>query len=289
MGVRASSMLGPSVGFSNQKSERLFIICLALSLLIHALIMFFAYRLPTNLDHKVNDLSSIDINVVETPRTAAETLQRTEAEAPKDAKFESSRNLKADEETSPTASPMDMPNRGGAQKQIAKPKAKAQPKTQGTLFTMSQKELLADSEAQETLTADGQGIDSTGFLQRLKRGEMLKINAGQSDYAQFIKRMKEKLIQHWSPQKIVSTEMYRYNEVRVDVAVILNSAGEIVELRVLQGSRFQRYDDESLRALREAGPFPNPHKSLIQDDGLVYMPWTFTLYMGGAGAGAGIE
>jgi TonB family protein len=226
---------------------------------------------------------------METPKAVAETLQETAKEKPKDAKFESSRNLRTEDEMSPSRAPTDLPNRGGAARQI--PKARAQPKskTDQRLFTLNQKDLVAELENQETLTPEGQGIDSTGFYERLKRGEMLKINAGESDYAQFIKRMKEKLIQHWSPQKVVSTEMYQYNEVRVDVAVILNPAGEIIELRVLNGSLFPRYDQESLRALREAGPFPNPHKSLIQDDGLVYMPWTFTLYMGGNGAGAGIQ
>lgn len=274
---------------SDSKTRWVLIVSLVLSIVIHLLIMFFAYRVQPFEKHETAMAPTIDVNLVESRAPIAETLQETAKEKPKDTKFESSRNLKTDEETSPKSAPMDMPNRGGAAKNIPKPRVQAKSKAPGTLFSMNQKDLIADRENEETLTAEGQGIDSTGFIDRLRRGEMLKINAGESDYAQFIRRMKEKLIQHWSPLKVITAEMYKYNEVRVDIAVILNTAGEIVELRILNGSMFSRYDQEGLRALREAGPFPNPHKSLIQDDGLVYMPWSFTLYMNGQGVGAGIE
>lgn len=276
--------------YNSQTVKRLIFISLLLSLFAHFSILFFVYRSPIYQNRKADLLPSIDVSVVEAPKTIAESLQETAREKPDIAKFESSRNLKAEEETSPDRAPLDMPNVGGQKSRPSaqKSKVKTQAKS-GTLFSMNQAEVAEEREMRETLAADGLGVSSSGFMERLKRGEMLKINAGESDYAQFIRRMKEKLLQHWSPQKTVSTAMYQYNEVRVDVAVILNSQGEIVELRILQPSRFPNYDQESIRALREAGPFPNPHRSLIQDDGFVYMPWSFTLFMGGSGRGAGIE
>lgn len=279
----------PSPTLHNEKARRVIIGSLVLSLLIHLVAMLFAYRVTPFAKRDLTDLRSIDVSVVESRLPVAETLQETATEKPVNPTFESSRNLKTDEETSPSRAPMDMANKGGAAKQIPKPKARTKAKPEGTLFTLNQKELVAERENRETLTAEGQGIDSTGFYERLKRGEMLKINAAESDYAQFIRRMKEKIIQHWSPQKTVTTEMYNYNEVMVTIGVVLNLSGEIVELRTVSGSFFPQYDQECLRALREAGPYPNPHKSLIQDDGFVYIPWTLTLYMRGAASGYGVQ
>lgn len=257
-----------------------------LSVLLHifGLVLASHYRAFESI--KIERPEATEVSLLETPknfRDALETLQETSKEAPKNAKFVSERNLKTEEETSPQAAPSPIPQAGGAQSK-AQPKVKPEKLTEGSKlkFSFSQKDLVAQNQT-ETLRPDLQGRASAGFYDRLKRGTDLKVNAFQSDYANYINRMKRKLSQYWSPQRTVTAAMYNYSEVRTEIAVILNKEGEIVELRSLNRSLFPAYDDEALRALKESGPYPNPPDSLIQDDGFIYMPWTFVMQTSGWG------
>lgn len=290
----SAPILNPNnpLGFSTNRTRWTIGIIFLISIAIHFLVGVIATKIQPFQAARVSDSRLIDVDLYTSNRPpVTETLQQESKEAPTDAKFESSRNLKTDEETSPTRAPMNIPNKGGEKRQQEKAaRPRSQPRSTEKLFSLKQEQLIADgSLQQETLRPDGQGADSTGFEERLRVGTDLKVNAKQSDYAQFINRMREKLSQHWAPKNTITNAMYRYKEIRVDIAVVLNSKGEVVEIRRLGSSQFSEYDQEAERALRMAGPFPNPHKSLIQDDGFVYMPWSFTLYMDDRPRGSEIE
>ncbi|MBN8553869.1 MAG: TonB C-terminal domain-containing protein [Deltaproteobacteria bacterium] len=266
-------------GFDPYKiSIRVIAVCVVISLLIHLLILIFAARYQPFADKTLEtDRIPIEINVPNQILDSIQTLQKSAEKTPEDAKFASDRNLKADEETSPQSAPTSVPQIRAQPK--SSPRAQTKKSNEGigekTKFSISQKEMMEDGTLeQETLSPSA--INSPGFLNRLKLGEQLKLNAREFDYGQYIIRMKNKLVQQWNPNNTFSPQMVNYNEIRVEIAVILNKLGEIVELRTLNPSIFNAYDQEALRALRESGPFPNPPKSLIQDDGFVYMPWSFT-------------
>ncbi|MDB5038662.1 MAG: TonB family protein [Bacteriovoracaceae bacterium] len=258
-----------------------------LSLLLHFSLLIFASKkkLFPEVVHQAPTL--MDVQLYQRP--AVDTLQETAKEKPKDAHFESSRNLKADEDTSPDRAPTSQAQKMG---KLEKPVPQTKPKVKKTtaisknLMSITQEEMLEKGEIQkETLRGDGGNVDSTGFAEKLRKGAELKISAMESDYGQYVTRMKRKISQQWSPQRTLNARMYNFNEIRVDVAVVLDDRGEIVDLRVIQGSFFPEYDAETRRAIRDAAPFPNPPKSLIQaDDHLIYMPWSFTVFMNQSGA-----
>lgn len=256
-----------------------------LSLFIHFSIALLAGRHKIFPDIDRLQPQRVDVQLMRRP--ALDTLQETAKEKPKDAKFESSRNLSANEDTSPERAPTSWAQKRG---EMAKPQSSrgAQTKTlsKDTLMSISQKELMEKGELRrESLSGTNGRLDSTGFAEKLKKGSELKISALESDYGQYITRMKRKIEQQWTPHRTVSAKMYSFNEVRVDMAVVLNEQGEIVDLRVINGSFFPDYDSETKRAIRDASPFPNPPKSLIQsDDHLIYMPWTFVLFMNQVGS-----
>lgn len=263
---------------------------LVLSILVHLLLGLFAVRKPLFFRDMLFKKPDLEVVWNSDFKEVVQTNQQEAKDASPDAKFASDRNLKTEEETSPDRSPTNFAREGGGQdaKKQAQPKAK--PTVPGTLFTYSQSELLKDQTvAKETLKAGPKGPASAGFLEKLKKGSELKVNAQFFDYGSFINRMREKLAQRWNPQKTVRPEMYSQRVVQMEVAVVLSSEGEIIELYVLNGSRFSAYDEEVLRSLREAAPYPNPPKSLIQADGQVYMPWNFTLRMDSWGVVKGVE
>ena len=58
---------------------------------------------------------------------------------------------------------------------------------------------------------------------------------------------------------------------------MLNKKGEGIHLAYINKSLFNGFNGEAMRAVRASSPFPNPPDSLIQDDGKIYMPWSFVL------------
>lgn len=208
---------------------------------------------------------------------ALETFQETAKETPKDAKFASTRNLQADENTSPLVPTKSLPHLG----EYGKGKSQAVPQKK-VIESVNLKDLLAQGEIhEETIRERMAGVPSDGFYERMKIGQQLKISAtgAEFDYANYILRMRERIAQRWNPNSTVKAGMYKNREVRVEIVMVLDSDGQILDLVRTSTSLFEEFDNEAVRAIRESGPFLNPPQRLIQDDDKVYIPWSFTLYM----------
>ncbi|MFH1829955.1 MAG: energy transducer TonB [Pseudomonadota bacterium] len=77
---------------------------------------------------------------------------------------------------------------------------------------------------------------------------------------------------------------FSYNRVTrgsVDVVlgVSVNRLGDLSELFVFRSSGIDEYDREALRTVRSSAPFSTPPEKFIDDDGLLRMSWTFTVYL----------
>lgn len=269
-------------GLKRPIPRNLLIIALTLSLLIHFSVIGFTALLERFKPAERPAFKALEVSLVESPLLeSVKSLQETADVAPEVAQFASDRNLKAEQQTSPErqATNVATPSQGSAQQVIGN--QNQQQKTQQRSrksFSLSNEELVAMNDPMVLGSALGQDAPpSAGFIERLERGEQLKVNALGLDYGQYLIRMKERLIKRWNPRRIISAEMYDYEEITVTLAVVLNSQGELVDLRVMDKSFFPLYDKEALDAFRKAGPFPNPPESLIQDDGRIYLPWSFAL------------
>ena len=218
---------------------------------------------------------------------ALDTFQKTAPEAPQEASFASSRNLKTEEQTSPSSAQTSLPEVGGRRIKLQKNKSGNQTPELGSgekpLFSLSTRDI--SEEHLDLLDQNQEG--SEGFDKRLKTGQDLKINAREFDYGNYLLRMKRKLRQHWNPTQTVQASMYQYDEIRVDIGVVLDHEGNILELRFLNHSLFGDFDKEALFAFERSKNFPNPPDSLVQDNNRVYMPWTFVLTMRNWGSNGG--
>jgi len=271
------------------------LVCMAISLIVHFSAIGLISTMQSFAGKSETESQPLEVTLVDSSKffkDSVETLQETSKEQPRDAKFVSTRNLKADEDTSPESALTPLPKIGGGARQKSKTEQKSTPERAKPIFSLSQKDIEQAErfEKRETMAAEDQGLASSGFYARLKKGQEFKVTAQESDYAQYIYRMKQKLIDRWSPQKLIKSTWYGYDEIRVDLGLVLDRSGEVVDLKITGNSRFVDYDQEALRAMRESGPFPNPPKSLIQDDGYIYIPWSFGLFMRSWGmASRGIE
>lgn len=264
-------------------------IALGLSFLINALSFFGFYSAWTNprdfsLDQSINQptqvtLSSEQLEVVD-------SFQKEAVERPETAQFASDRNLQADEETSPDAvSNIPQVGNSGADDtdKQGRPQSPQEKKVMES-FSLSDSDLVALNDPLLSARAQKQkGVFSPGFVRRLQRGEELKVNAFGLDYGQYIVRMRERLAQRWNWKKSLTANMYNYQQISVQVAVVLNSEGQLEDIRVIKSSFFESFDDVAIEAFKKAEPFPNPPQSLIQDDNRVYLPWEFLLSLDGFG------
>ncbi|MGA0164358.1 MAG: energy transducer TonB family protein [Bdellovibrionota bacterium] len=207
-----------------------------------------------------------------------ETFQEESLVAPDDASFTSTKNLKTAEETSPDLETHDL---------IQAPSMSARPRIESFSLSeadkMEMQQMIVQAETFETRLAP-----SKGFLERLRRGEELKVNAFRYDTSGYVSRMKGKVVATWNPRSTYSLEMNKFDRVIVALLLVLSKEGELLDLWITEPSFFEAYDREAVRTIRESVPFPNPPDFLLQDDGKIYMPWRFTLYIGQQGL-AGIE
>ena len=256
-----------------------FWISLAIHILVMGLVVFFSARLPFSAEES---RSSIPVELVQRPQELVDSLQEAAKEPPKDAKFISDRDLKTNEETSPDfASQTASLGSSSATRSSRKPAGNPQKRES---FSLSKEEMVALNDPLQGGRGDRRKF-SPGFVERLKRGEALKTNAYGLDYGQYYLRMRERLQQRWRPQPTVVPAMYNYNEVRVGVAIVLDDKGELLDLEVISPSLFPAYDQAAIDAFKEAAPFPNPPRSIVQDDGKVYVQWNMILYTRGWGSG----
>jgi hypothetical protein len=250
-------------------------VAFAVSLVIHFALLFLLSKDFVWLSDSPQDEQWVEVEL--TPVNQLPVLdvpQPATKEVPDKANFASDKNTKVLEESS---------GREQSQESLTTRRPRAPSKSKPESFSLSQADILKEGFERQTLSDEQRGAPSEAFLRKLRRGDELKVNAQLFDYGQYINRMRDKLSQRWNARSVISPEMWSQRVVQVSVAVILDKAGEIVELRNLATSRFKAYDEEALRTLRESGPFPNPPKSLIQEDGLVYMTWNFTLNLDGWG------
>src|SRR4051812_16655834 len=99
-----------------------------LSALLHAGILVSTVLLSKrSKTQETPQLQPIEVSVINQLPTI-QTLQQPSKEPPKDAKFASDKNMRADEDTSPTSSPSNVPKSGG------------KPQQEKKLFTLNQKD-----------------------------------------------------------------------------------------------------------------------------------------------------
>jgi TonB family protein len=105
-------------------------------------------------------------------------------------------------------------------------------------------------------------------------------------YASFFSRMRGRILEHWNAQKAIDRYDPRGTALgsvpRTTVVLIrLNSSGAIDKLTVTDDSDVAYLDQEAIRALKAAGPFPNPPAGLFEN-GVFEITVAFTVQPDGS-------
>jgi TonB family protein len=67
--------------------------------------------------------------------------------------------------------------------------------------------------------------------------------------------------------------------VDVVLGVSVDRAGALAETFVFKSSGIPTYDEEALRTVRASAPFSSPPEKFLENDGVLRMSWTFTVYL----------
>ncbi len=59
--------------------------------------------------------------------------------------------------------------------------------------------------------------------------------------------------------------------------VTLDHDGQIVKVQIMSQSGTRDLDDAAIKAFNDAGPFPNPPKGLVNNQGTIQVRWDFVL------------
>lgn len=119
-------------------------------------------------------------------------------------------------------------------------------------------------------------------LRDVDEGETNVLKAKRNLYASFFNRLRDRVAEHWEPErahKAVDPNQKLFGtSARTTVLWIrLDEQGGITKIVVKRSSGADHLDDEAIRAMKAAAPFPNPPEDLVDGDGFIEFDFGFTL------------
>jgi TonB family protein len=142
---------------------------------------------------------------------------------------------------------------------------------------------LAPTEQQ---LAKALGSGTQDALANVDDGEETALNSKKWKFATFFNRVKRQVAEHWHPEEsyrerdptgMIYGKRNRYTELRIQ----LKPDGKVGSVAVYQPSGLDFLDDEAIEAFKEAAPFPNPPRQLIEGNGLINFGFGFLFDLNG--------
>lgn len=132
---------------------------------------------------------------------------------------------------------------------------------------------------------NGNPSQTDDYIKDVQSGMQTLLSTREFVYYSYYNRIKEALRQHWEPTvrekvKIIYRQGRSIASAKdrvTQVLVTLDRNGELLKVEVLTQSGVQDLDNAAVEAFRDAAPFPNPPKGMIESDGTVKIRWDFVL------------
>lgn len=149
---------------------------------------------------------------------------------------------------------------------------------------MDHQQQAAEAKAQQRQLAAQQYSEASTTndnLQNIENEFMTRLNTKEYKYFGYYNRIKTQLNQWWVPQvqqkfnkmmkqgRSIASEESKITK----LVIVLNGVGNLVKVQVLAESGVRDLDEAAIEAFRQAAPFPNPPKGMIDSDGTVKIRW----------------
>lgn len=131
----------------------------------------------------------------------------------------------------------------------------------------------------------GEAVQGGQYIQGLKQGETSALNTKEFIFFSYFERVRKQLDQTWQPlvrsqiERIYKSGRHLASETDfvTRTMITINQRGEIVRVQLLQESGAIDLDAAAVNALNKAGPYPNPPKGLLDENGNAQIRWDFIL------------
>ena len=127
---------------------------------------------------------------------------------------------------------------------------------------------------------------STDKLEQVEQSLKTQLNTREYKYYGYYQRIKNQLNSFWQPEvkQKVSRLMTQGRTIASDsnnkvtkLIIVLNDAGTLVKVQVIGESGVRDLDEAAIEAFRQAAPFPNPPKGMVENDGTIKIRWDFVV------------
>lgn len=100
---------------------------------------------------------------------------------------------------------------------------------------------------------------------------------------EYFRSLKRRFKSGWDPKAALKQDLKRSSEKPGDISAVIgigiDAKGKLAESFFLRRSGFPKYDQEAMSVVRAGGKYPVPPNALLDEDGLLRMAWTFTVFM----------
>jgi TonB family protein len=270
--------------------------CLAAALLAHAALMVpsgraLARSLGAGYQAKPAEERVMALDLLEPDPEQFVEVDEADETPPPDTKRVSNRNVDVDTETKLPPGKTSPASKAGTEAGQPSPPAPETPATATSEEPAGDPSLVeaadgnqsgADSAAQLAQNwgklggSSGALRDSVGsignpdYVPKVDEGKKSMLDSREHLYASFFSRMRGRILEHWSAQKAIDRHDPTGRQLgsvahTTVVRIHLDTSGAIDKLVIERPSQVDYLDAEALRALKAAGPFPNPPPGLFEN------------------------
>jgi len=138
---------------------------------------------------------------------------------------------------------------------------------------------------EEVARAVGSGTQD--YLRDVDEGEETALNAKRWKFATFFNRVKDQVRDHWKPveeyrRRDPTGAIYGAQDRLTQVHVQLRPDGSLAKVSLAQTCGVDFLDETAMEAFKQAQPFPNPPRQLVQASGLIDFDFGFYLEISGS-------
>jgi TonB family protein len=139
----------------------------------------------------------------------------------------------------------------------------------------------------EEEVAHAVGSGTQDYLRDVDEGEETALNAKRWKFATFFNRVKEQVRDHWKPveeyrRRDPTGAIYGAQDRLTQVHVQLRPDGSLAKVSLAQTCGVDFLDDTAMEAFKQAQPFPNPPRQLVQASGFIDFDFGFFLEISGS-------